>query len=184
MDFTSRMFALRQAFTILTSSQQAVNYLTVAGRMLLGELAARSGRDPAIFQQAFGHLISHSQNPAYSTATRIELAQSGIFHFNFLDVVFELVVFGVLEGTMPRAQTAGGFLNHLAETINSLMPTGAWPPEAKVYLQALRGELLGFLDSILGFAQQLYSDPQPLASAVWECVEQHVQRCLDTLPYI
>ncbi|KAL6468815.1 hypothetical protein MHYP_G00223390 [Metynnis hypsauchen] len=122
-NFPLRLSALRQAFTLVLSNSHHAKYISIAGRVLLGGLAARNARELPAFQEAYATLVAFAQDASHREAICTELAQVGIQHFNFLDIVFELVLMGVLQGARPPIYpTPGGFLGHLVDMICSFSP--------------------------------------------------------------
>ncbi|KAI4874708.1 hypothetical protein NFI96_008077, partial [Prochilodus magdalenae] len=101
-NFPLRLTALRQAFTTTLSDPQHCNYVSVAGRMILGGLANLNARDLTFFQEAYDHLLLVAQNPCNYGAIEAELAQIGIQNYNLMDVVFELLLLGVYGGMRPQ----------------------------------------------------------------------------------
>ncbi|KAL6459986.1 hypothetical protein MHYP_G00317450 [Metynnis hypsauchen] len=54
------------------------------------------------FQQAYDQLLAVAQDPSSHEGIHLELVQIGIQHFNFMDIVFEVVVLGVLGEARPQ----------------------------------------------------------------------------------
>ncbi|KAL7851204.1 hypothetical protein AOLI_G00215600 [Acnodon oligacanthus] len=96
-----RLLALRQTSTIVLSNSHHKKYVYVADRVLLGGLAARNARDLPAFHQAYDLLVTYAQDILHPEAICSELVQIRIHHFNLIDVVYELVLMGVMQGSRP-----------------------------------------------------------------------------------
>ncbi|KAL6468827.1 hypothetical protein MHYP_G00223510 [Metynnis hypsauchen] len=190
-NFPLRLSALRQAFTLVLSNSHHAKYISIAGRVLLGGLAARNARELPAFQEAYATLVAFAQDASHREAICTELAQVGIQHFNFLDIVFELVLLGVLQGERPpiypvkesiHSQTPGGFLGHLVDMICSFSPVSMQRrPRAEQYLFLLQDEAVLLLEEIFGREGHCYMDPGYLALSLWDCLQTHVQQLLARL---
>ncbi|XP_036443077.1 protein transport protein sec31-like [Colossoma macropomum] len=182
-NFPLRLAALRQAFTLVLSNSHHAKYISIAGRVLLGGLAARNARELPAFQEAYARLVAFAQDASHREAICTELAQVGIQHFNLLDIVFELVLMGVLQGARPPIYpTPGGFLGHLVDMICSFSPVSTQRrPRADKYLFLLLDEAMLLLEEILGREEHVYMDPGSLALTLWDCLEKHVQQLLARL---
>ncbi|KAI4895112.1 hypothetical protein NFI96_017063, partial [Prochilodus magdalenae] len=185
-NFPLKLSALRQAFCIVLSNSHHLKYLTISGRVLLGGLAARNAREVPAFHQAYNSLVAVAQDASHREAVCTELAQIGIQHFNFIDVVYELVLMGVLQAARPPiSPTPGGFLGPLMDMIFSFSPlTTERRPSAEQYLFLLQDEALLLLESIFSGEEHVYLDPGSLALALWHCVEKHIQQLLRRLQAI
>ncbi|KAL2099664.1 hypothetical protein ACEWY4_004058 [Coilia grayii] len=183
-DFPARLTALRQAFTILLRHDQQCNYITVAVRVILSNLATLNGKDAHLFEQAFDTLLAYVQNPHNALSIQDELLEAGIHYVNIIDVVFELVLFGVLVEArtqlIPRVQ--GGFLDQLLAVIYSFLPCTAWSASAYRYWDMLQADVLGFLYEIFSLDLTTYSRLQALADGLFSSLEHHVDQLLSRLP--
>ncbi|KAL6468816.1 hypothetical protein MHYP_G00223400 [Metynnis hypsauchen] len=182
-NFPLRLSALRQAFTLVLSNSHHAKYISIAGRVLLGGLAARNARELPAFQEAYATLVAFAQDASHREAICTELAHVGIQHFNFLDIVFELVLMGVLQGARPPIYpTPGGFLGHLVDMICSFSPVSMQRrPRADKYLFLLQDEAMLLLEEIFGSEEHVYMDPGSLALTLWDYLEKHVQQLLARL---
>ncbi|KAL7866592.1 hypothetical protein AOLI_G00144060 [Acnodon oligacanthus] len=182
-NFPLRLLAMRQAFTLVLSNSHHAKYMSIAGRVILGGLAARNARELPAFQEAYATLVAFAEDASHREAICTELAQVGIQHFNFLDIVFELVLMGVLQGARPPIYpTPGGFLGHLVDMICSFSPISMQRrPRADKYLFLLLDEAMLLLEEIFGSEEHVYMDPGSLALTLWDCLEKHVQQLLASL---
>ncbi|XP_062409880.1 uncharacterized protein LOC134100606 [Sardina pilchardus] len=183
-DFSTRLTALRQAFTILLSEAQQCNLASVAVKMILRNLATLNGRDADLFQRAFDDLVVYFQNPENALSIPVELLEARIHHVNALDIVFELVLFGMLGAAPPQLvpQVQGGFLDQLLAVVRAILPLEVWSPAADQYWQMLRADVLAFLEEIFSLELSDYSRPQALADGLFSRLEQRVDQLLSTLP--
>ncbi|KAL7866585.1 hypothetical protein AOLI_G00143990 [Acnodon oligacanthus] len=192
-NFPLRLSALRQAFTLVLSDSHHAKYISIAGRVILGGLAARNARELPAFQEAYARLVAFAEDASHREAICTELAQ--IQHFNFLDIVFELVLLGVLQGARPLIYpTPGGFLEHVVDMICSFSPPSMQRrPRAEQYLFLLQDApttdatttlfLLSMLllEEIFGREEHCYTDPGSLVLCLWDCLQTHVQHLLAKL---
>ncbi|XP_041916169.1 uncharacterized protein LOC121680702 isoform X1 [Alosa sapidissima] len=173
-DFSTRLTALRQAFTILLSDDQQCNYASVAVRMILRNLATLNGRDADLFQRAFDDLVAYVQNSENALSIQVELLEARIHHINVLDIVFELVLFGMFDVAqrqlVPRVQ--GGFLDRLLAVVHAFLPFEACSPAAHQYWQMLQAEVRAFLEEVFSLDLSVYSRLQALADGLFSCLEQ------------
>ncbi|XP_048120234.1 uncharacterized protein LOC125308056 [Alosa alosa] len=183
-DFSTRLTALRQAFTILLSDAQQCNYASVAVRMILQNLATLNGRDADLFQRAFDDLVAYVQNPENALSIQVELLEARIHHINVLDIVFELVLFGMFDVAqrqlVPRVQ--GGFLDRLLAVVHAFLPFEACSPAAHQYWQMLQADVRAFLEEVFSLDLSVYSRFQVLADGLFSCLERRVDQLLSTLP--
>ncbi|KAL2083654.1 hypothetical protein ACEWY4_021427 [Coilia grayii] len=181
-DFSLRVNGLREAFAVLVARDDTANFITVAGSMMLRTLAALNGKDTGVFQQAFDQLVAFAQSPTCTINT--ELLEVGVHSFNLLDVVFEMVFFGALEGSHVRLvpREPGGFLDHLETVIQAFLPSEAWPPQAVRCWELLRAGMVAFLVEILSLDLRVYQHPQDLAELVFSSLEQRVEQLLSMMP--
>ncbi|XP_066540800.1 uncharacterized protein [Hoplias malabaricus] len=181
--FSLRLDALRHAFSAILSDQLCCNHVSVAGRMILGGLASLNARNLTDFQGAFDSLLAVAQYPPNRGAIEAELARIGIMHYNLVDVVFELVLFGVLGRMRPQiCSTPGGFLSYLMAMLHSLFSsTEQRSPRADEFQLTVQSTLLQLLDEVFALEEHVYEDPGTLNSAVWEYIEYHTQQLLDRL---
>ncbi|XP_031441367.2 uncharacterized protein LOC105894176 [Clupea harengus] len=179
-DFALRLNGLREAFAVLLAKEQGANFVFVAGKMILRNVATLSGKDAGVFQQEFDQLLAFLQSHTIET----ELLEVGIHSVNLLDVVFEMVFFGELEGArarlVPRAQ--GGFLDHLVTVIHAFLPSEVWPHQAARCWELLRADVLVFLVDIFSLDLSVYSRPQDLSDVLFSCLEQRVDQLLSRMP--
>ncbi|XP_041920589.1 uncharacterized protein LOC121684595 [Alosa sapidissima] len=183
-DFSTRLTALRQAFTILLSDAQQCNYASVAVRMILRNLATLNGRDADLFQRAFDDLVAYVQNPENALSIQVELLEARIHYINVLDIVFELVLFGMFDVAqrqlVPRVQ--GGFMDRLLAVVHAFLPFEACSPAAHQYWQMLQADVRAFLEEVFSLDLSVYSRLQALADGLFSCLERRVDQLLSTLP--
>ncbi|XP_041916289.1 uncharacterized protein LOC121680814 isoform X2 [Alosa sapidissima] len=183
-DFSTKLTALRQAFTILLSDDQQCNYASVAVRMILRNLATLNGRDADLFQRAFDDLVAYVQNPENALSIQVELLEARIHHITVLDIVFELVLFGMLDVARPQLvpRVQGGFLDQLLAVVHAFLPFEACSPAAHQYWQMLQADVRAFLEEVFSLDLSVYSRLQALADGLFSCLEQRVDQLLSTLP--
>ncbi|XP_036431178.1 uncharacterized protein LOC118811072 [Colossoma macropomum] len=179
-NFPLKLSALRQAFTIVLSNSHHSKCVIIADRVLLGGLATRNARVLPDFHPACHFLVAVAQDASHREAICTELAQIGIQHFSFIDIIYELVLMRALQGARPPIfPTPGGFLGHLMAMVFSLSPVSIENrARAEQYLFLLQDEALLLLDDIFGGEEHVYQNPGSLALALWDCLEKHVRQLL------
>ncbi|KAI4900624.1 hypothetical protein NFI96_021500, partial [Prochilodus magdalenae] len=137
------------------------------------------------FQQMYDQLVAVSENVAHHEAISLELAQIGM-QFSFLDVLFELVVLGVVGGARARVSPSpGGFLELLMAVLYSFpADSPVKRPKAEQYLLLLQNQMMLLIDEIFAGEVYLYLVPESLATAVWECLQRHIQQLTERLQAI
>ncbi|KAM9570307.1 uncharacterized protein ACWYII_042383 [Salvelinus alpinus] len=137
-DIALRLVSLRQAFTTLLGSTLSRNHLFVAGKVLLGALVQANHMDEAKFIRTYTDFVDYLSDPSKRNDIERELAEAKIHHVNMIDVLFELVLFGMMTAQKSLMVHAGGFVERLYALLYSFLPTAAnMEPEADRYLMLL-----------------------------------------------
>ncbi|KAK3520911.1 hypothetical protein QTP86_016876, partial [Hemibagrus guttatus] len=101
-------------------------------------------------------------------------------HFNFVDVFYELLVFGYFCNGLAPETFEGGFLQRLMAFI-SMWDLDVWEPAAGLYFTVLIDQLTELLVVLFSQPLELYEDPEALATVVLRLIKQHVQLMMATL---
>ncbi|KAK2865689.1 hypothetical protein Q7C36_001745 [Tachysurus vachellii] len=140
---------------------------------------------PAL-RQAFATLLAsiHNQNFLFVAGKKIVMrlaaANNKIHNYNFVDVFYELLVFGyVINGSEPET-FAGAFLERLIALVN-MWDADVWEPAAALCFAEVIDQLKEFFDDLFALPRDLHSDPAALAPEVCRLLVQHVQLLMDTL---
>ncbi|KAM9418945.1 uncharacterized protein ACWYII_022343 [Salvelinus alpinus] len=137
-DIALRLVSLRQAFTTLLGSTLSRNHLFVAGKVLLGALVQANHMDEAKFIRTYTDFVDYLSDPSKRNDIERELAEAKIHHVNMIDVLFELVLFGLMTAQKSLMVHPGGFVERLYALLYSFLPTAAnMEPEADRYLLLL-----------------------------------------------
>ncbi|XP_055772184.1 uncharacterized protein LOC129849281 isoform X1 [Salvelinus fontinalis] len=137
-DIALRLVSLRQTITTLLGSTLSRNHLFVAGKVLLGALVRANHMDEAKFIRTYNDFVDYLSDPSKRNDTERELAEAKIHHVNMIDVLFELVLFGMMTAQKSLMVHAGGFVEDLYALLYSFLPTAAnMEPEADRYLLLL-----------------------------------------------
>ncbi|KAM9418288.1 uncharacterized protein ACWYII_021965 [Salvelinus alpinus] len=137
-DIALRLVSLRQAFTTLLGSTLSRNHLFVAGKVLLGALVQANHMDEAKFLRTYTDFVDYLSDPSKRNDIERELAEAKIHHVNMIDVLFELVLFGLMTAQKSLMVHPGGFVERLYALLYSFLPTAAnMEPEADRYLLLL-----------------------------------------------
>ncbi|XP_071230749.1 uncharacterized protein [Salvelinus alpinus] len=137
-DIALRLVSLRQAFTTLLGSTLSRNYLFVAGKVLMGALVQAHHMDEAEFIRAYKDFVDYLSDPSKKIDIERELAEAKIHHVNLIDVLFELVMFGMMTAQKSLMVHPGGFMERLYALLYSFLPGAASiEPKAERYLLLL-----------------------------------------------
>ncbi|XP_055769529.1 uncharacterized protein LOC129847567 isoform X4 [Salvelinus fontinalis] len=137
-DIALRLVSLRQAFPTLLRSTLSRNHVFVAGKVLLGALVQANHMDGAKFIRTYNDFVDYLSDPSKRNDIERELAEAKIHHVNMIDVVFELVLFGMMTAQKSLMVHPGGFVERLYALLYSFLPTAAnMEPEADRYLLLL-----------------------------------------------
>ncbi|XP_053508974.1 uncharacterized protein LOC128625009 [Ictalurus furcatus] len=179
-DIRLKLRALRQALSTLLASIHKQNFLFVVGKKIVMHLAAANTQDVFGVQLAYESLVRFLRKPSYQESIMTELLGAQLHHYNFLDVFYELLLFGYFwNGSTPEA-FEGGFLERLFALIN-MWDMDMWEPAAGLYFTALIDRLTVLCEVLFSQPLELYSDSVALSSAVSRLLRQHVQLMMDTL---
>ncbi|XP_031645091.1 uncharacterized protein LOC116353461 [Oncorhynchus kisutch] len=124
-DIALRLVSLRQAFTTLLGSTLSRNHLFVAGKVLLGALVQAHHMDEAEFIRAYNDFVDYLSDPSKQIDIERELAEAKIHHVNLIDVLFELVLFGLMTAQKSLMVHPGGFMERLYALLYSFLPVAA-----------------------------------------------------------
>ncbi|KAL7828387.1 hypothetical protein SRHO_G00320210 [Serrasalmus rhombeus] len=102
--------------------------------------------------------------------SRCPLAEIRIQQFNFIDIIYELVLLGVLRGARPPIfPRSRGFLSHLMAMLYSISTvTEHRMPTAEQCMFHVQIEMFLLLDDIFSLKEHVNADPWSLAATVWE----------------
>ncbi|XP_071223247.1 mitoguardin 1-like [Salvelinus alpinus] len=178
-DIALRLVSLRQAFTTLLGSTLSRNHLFVAGKVLLGALVQANHMDEAKFIRTYNDFVDYLSDPSKRNDIERELAEAKIHHVNMIDVLFELVLFGMMTAQKSLMVHAGGFVEHLYALLYSFLPTAAnMEPEADRYLLLLNGGLMALLDDMFGQQLAWYFNPESLVTELSSLLEYHLENIM------
>ncbi|XP_064876139.1 uncharacterized protein LOC135572375 [Oncorhynchus nerka] len=137
-DIALRLVSLRQAFTTLLGSTLSRNHLFVAGKVLMGALVQAHHMDESEFIRAYNDFVDYLSDPSKKIDIERELAEAKIHHVNLIDVLFELVLFGLMTAQKSLMVHPGGFMERLYALLYSFLPAAASiEPKAERYLLLL-----------------------------------------------
>ncbi|XP_055721790.1 uncharacterized protein LOC129813529 [Salvelinus fontinalis] len=106
--------------------------------VLLGALVQANHMDEAKFIRTYNDFVDYLSDPSKRNDIERELAEAKIHHVNMINVLFELVLFGMMTAQKSLMVHAGGFVEHLYALLYSFLPTAAnMEPEADRYLLLL-----------------------------------------------
>ncbi|XP_041740680.2 uncharacterized protein LOC121572723 isoform X3 [Coregonus clupeaformis] len=91
--------------------------------------------DEAEFIRAYNDFVDYLSDPSKQIDIERELAEAKIHHVNLIDVLFELVLFGMMTAQKSLMVQPGGFMERLYALLYSFLPTVASiEPKAERYL--------------------------------------------------
>ncbi|KAG7313791.1 hypothetical protein KOW79_000071, partial [Hemibagrus wyckioides] len=127
--------ALREAFATLLASIHNQNFLFMAGKKIVMRLAAANNQDAVGVQLAYEALIRFLRTPSNQESIKAELS-SCVYHYNFVDIFFELLLFGYFTNSSIPETFTGGFLERLL-ALFSMWDVDVWEPAAELYFTVL-----------------------------------------------
>ncbi|GAA6091630.1 uncharacterized protein LOC113639520 isoform X1 [Tachysurus ichikawai] len=179
-DLVLKLPAVREAFSRMMASIHNKNFLYVAGKQILMRLAAANKQDPCSVQRAYDEVIRFLREPSYQETIEAEVLDAQLYHFNLLDVFFELVFFSCLINGLPPEALDGGFLQRVFH-MNSQWDVDIRESEAEQLFLLLSLKLTMLLEELFSQPLDLYSDPAALATAVLRLVKERVQEMLKAM---
>ncbi|KAK3552563.1 hypothetical protein QTP86_015652 [Hemibagrus guttatus] len=103
-----------------------------------------------------------------------------VYHYNFVDVFYELLLFGyITNGSIPDT-FEGGLVERLFALI-SMWNVDVWEPAAKIYFTVLIDQLTDLAEVLFTQPPEFYYDPAALARTLRPLLRQHVQKMMDIL---
>ncbi|XP_021427584.2 uncharacterized protein LOC110496165 [Oncorhynchus mykiss] len=94
--------------------------------------------DEAKFITTYNDFVDYLSDPSKRNDIERELPEAKIHHMNMIDVLFELVLFGMMTAQKSLMVHPGGFVERLYALLYSFLPTAAnMEPEADRYLLQL-----------------------------------------------
>eukprot|EP00063_Salmo_salar_P022846 XP_013997681.1 PREDICTED: uncharacterized protein LOC106570169 isoform X1 [Salmo salar] len=181
-DIALRLVSLRQAFTTLLGSTLSRNHLFVAGKVLMGALVQAHHMDEAEFIRAYNDFVDYLSDPSKQIDIERELAEAKIHHVNLIDVLFELVMFGMMTAQKSMMVHPGGFMERLYALLYSFLPAAASiEPKAERYLLLLNGGLMALLDDMFGQQLAWYFNPESLVTELSSLLEYHLENLMASM---
>ncbi|XP_042151585.1 uncharacterized protein LOC112264851 isoform X4 [Oncorhynchus tshawytscha] len=181
-DIALRLVSLRQAFTTLLGSTLSRNHLFVAGKVLLGALVQANHMDEAKFISTYNDFVDYLSDPSKRNDIERELSEAKIHHVNMIDVLFELVLLGMMTAQKSLMVHPGGFVERLYALLYSFLPTAAnMEPEADRYLLQLSGGLMALLDDMFGQQLAWYFNPESLVTELSSLLEYHLENLMASM---
>ncbi|XP_045078221.1 uncharacterized protein LOC121572007 [Coregonus clupeaformis] len=177
-DIGLRLISLRPGLycETLLGSTLSRNHLFVAGKVLLGALVQVHQMDEAEFIRAYNDFVNYLSDPSKQIDIERELAETKIHHVNLIDVLFELVLFGMMTAQKSLMVQPGGFMERLYALLYSFLPTVASiEPKAERYLLLLNGGLMALLDDMFGQQLAWYFNRESLVTELSSLLEYHLE---------
>ncbi|KAK3521071.1 hypothetical protein QTP86_015257 [Hemibagrus guttatus] len=179
-DIGLKLHALREAFATHLACIDNQNFLFVMGKKIVMHLAAVNNQDAVRVKLAYEDLIWFLKTPSYQDSIAAELSEAHVYHYNFVDVFYELLLFGyITNGSIPDT-FEGGPLERLFVLI-SMWNVDVWEPAAKIYFTVLIDQLTDLAEALFTQPPEFYYDPAALATTLRPLLRQHVQKMMDIL---
>ncbi|XP_045078248.1 uncharacterized protein LOC121572785 isoform X2 [Coregonus clupeaformis] len=132
--------------------------------------------DEAEFIRAYNDFVDYLSDPSKQIDIERELAEAKIHHVNLIDVLFELVLFGMMTAQKSLMVQPGGFMERLYTLLYSFLPTVASiEPKAERYLLLLNGGLMALLDDMFGQQLAWYFNRESLVTELSSLLEYHLE---------
>ncbi|KAM9416140.1 uncharacterized protein ACWYII_024674 [Salvelinus alpinus] len=138
--------------------------------------------DEAEFIRAYNDFVDYLSDPSKQIDIERELAEAKIHHVNLIDVLFELVMFGMMTAQKSLMVHPGGFMERLYALLNSFLPVAASiEPKAERYLLLLNGGLMALLDDMFGQQLAWYFNPVSLVTELSSLLEYHLENLMASM---
>ncbi|KAK3563152.1 hypothetical protein QTP86_016392, partial [Hemibagrus guttatus] len=136
--------------------------------------------DAVRVQLAYEDLICFLKTSSYQDSIASELSWACVYHYNFVDVFYELLLFGYFTNGSTPETFKGGFLERLFVLI-SMWDVDVWKPAAELYFAVLIDQLTDLAEVLFTQPPELYHDPAALVSILRPVLRQRVQKMMDIL---
>ncbi|XP_042161090.1 uncharacterized protein LOC112217235 isoform X4 [Oncorhynchus tshawytscha] len=138
--------------------------------------------DEAKFIRTYNDFVDYLSDPSKRNDIERELAEAKIHHVNMIDVLFELVLFGMMTAQKSLMVHPGGFVERLYSLLYSFLPTAAnMEPEADRILLLLNGGLMALLDDMFGQQLAWYFNSESLVSELSSLLEYHLENLMASM---
>ncbi|XP_036827031.1 uncharacterized protein LOC110489289 isoform X4 [Oncorhynchus mykiss] len=138
--------------------------------------------DEAEFIRAYNDFVDYLSDPSKEIDIERELAEAKIHHVNLIDVLFELVLFGLMIAQKSLIVHPGGFMERLYALLYSFLPAAASiEPKAERYLLLLNGGLMALLDDMFGQQLAWYFNPESLVTELSSLLEYHLENLMASM---
>ncbi|XP_045549718.1 uncharacterized protein isoform X3 [Salmo salar] len=138
--------------------------------------------DEAEFIRAYNDFVDYLSDPSKQIDIERELAEAKIHHVNLIDVLFELVMFGMMTAQKSMMVHPGGFMERLYALLYSFLPAAASiEPKAERYLLLLNGGLMALLDDMFGQQLAWYFNPESLVTELSSLLEYHLENLMASM---
>ncbi|XP_036827036.1 uncharacterized protein LOC110516824 isoform X4 [Oncorhynchus mykiss] len=138
--------------------------------------------DEAEFIRAYNDFVDYLSDPSKEIDIERELAEAKIHHVNLIDVLFELVLFGLMIAQKSLIVHPGGFMERLYALLYSFLPAAASiEPKAERYLLLLNGGLMALLDDMFGQQLAWYFNPESLVTELSSLLEYHLENIMASM---
>ncbi|KAK3505995.1 hypothetical protein QTP70_018909, partial [Hemibagrus guttatus] len=179
-DIGLKLHALREAFATHLACIDNQNFLFVMGKKIVMHLAAVNNQDAVRVQLAYEDLDLVPEDSFLSGLHCSRALRAYVYHYSFVDIFYELLLFGyVKNGSIPDT-FKGGFLERLFALI-SMWNIDMWEPAAEIYFTVLIDQLTDLAEVLFTQPPEFYYDPTALASTLRPLLRQRVQKMMDIL---
>ncbi|XP_031654643.1 uncharacterized protein LOC116355365 isoform X2 [Oncorhynchus kisutch] len=138
--------------------------------------------DEAKFIRTYNDFVDYLSDPSKRNDIERELAEAKIHHVNMIDVLFELVLFGMMTAQKSLMVHPGGFVERLYALLSSFLPTAAnMEPEADRILLLLNGGLMALLDDMFGQQLAWYFNSESLVTELSILLEYHLENLMASM---
>nr|XP_046218294.1 uncharacterized protein LOC124043594 [Oncorhynchus gorbuscha] len=138
--------------------------------------------DESEFIRAYNDFVDYLSDPSKKIDIERELAEAKIHHVNLIDVLFELVLFGLMTAQKSLMVHPGGFMERLYALLYSFLPAAASiEPKAERYLLLLNGGLMALLDDMFGQQLAWYFNPESLVTELSSLLEYHLENLMASM---
>lgn len=96
-DFLAKVHCVRQAFQVILSEAANIKYFAEMGKKILSSIMMKAHKNPKRFAEVFEEMMFFLQQTDHWETTKRELANRGVKHMNFYDVVLDFILMDSFE---------------------------------------------------------------------------------------
>lgn len=97
LDFLAKLHCVRQASQLILCERTTRMFLAETGKKILSSIIVKAQKSPKRFEEVFEEMISFVEQSEHWEDTELELANRGVRHLNFYDIVLDFILMDSFE---------------------------------------------------------------------------------------